>query len=290
MKCSEIRELISCMLDQELSAEDSAIVTEHLAECPECMRVFEAFHSISVSLEELEDVPSGFTEAVMSRINTPTARNKHRPVFRRLIGLAACVALVLLAGSNFIPKYANITGNAQDTAQYTLIGRQTPKPTATPTPYADQARIGDGDTGSGDTAEDLGVSLALAPETTDALLAPNATVSSVPVPTPTPTPAPTATPKPTPELIIPEDLLIVVVDANEQLHTQSPDYTLILNDENGNPVELSIWMEADRIYCKNTETGAAWYTVGTPEKLMEILRNTGIAQVTPQPVTTQKAQ
>ena len=80
MNCNEIRELISSMLDHELCAEDSAVVTEHLAECPECMRVFEAFHAISVSLEELEDVPDGFTEAVMHKINTPVPVKKRKPV------------------------------------------------------------------------------------------------------------------------------------------------------------------------------------------------------------------
>ena len=104
MNCNEIRELISCMLDHELNAEDSAVVAEHLAECPECMRAFEAFHTISLSLEELEDVPAGFTEDVMSRIHG-SAKPKENPrrfgIFRfaALAATAACLALVMMAGT-----------------------------------------------------------------------------------------------------------------------------------------------------------------------------------------------
>ena len=64
MNCNEIRELISCMLDHELNAEDSAVVAEHLADCPECMRAFEAFHTISLSLEELEKELKNFKEPI----------------------------------------------------------------------------------------------------------------------------------------------------------------------------------------------------------------------------------
>ena len=135
MNCNEIRELISSMLDHELSAEDSAVVTEHLADCPECMRVFEAFHAISVSLEELDDVPEGFTEAVMHKINTPAPVKKRRPGYLRIAGLAACLALVIFTGSQFVTSHHHSDDrNIQDTAQYARVAHQTPVPTPTPTP------------------------------------------------------------------------------------------------------------------------------------------------------------
>lgn len=288
MNCNEIRELISSMLDHELSAEDSAIVAEHLADCPECMRVFEAFHAISVSLEELEDVPEGFTEAVMHKINTPAPVKKRRPAYLRIAGLAACLALVLFTGSRITTSHLHSGDrNIQDTAQYARVTHQTPKPTPTPTPvvtadlsgeYSDetatvadhQTLINDGESEAEKTVNDV------SPEPT---VAPTPDNTPFAVVTPTEEPVPTATPQPTPvagpaALNTFIDLLYAAETADFALFTDNPDYELTVQDEAGNNVKLLIWLDGERIYCKNLVEGTAWYAVGTAETLTAMINET----------------
>ena len=54
-------ELISASLDGELSDADRAALEEHLAVCPECRRVSEAFRAIGESFPEETEPPANFT-------------------------------------------------------------------------------------------------------------------------------------------------------------------------------------------------------------------------------------
>jgi len=307
MNCNEIRELISSMLDHELSAEDSAVVTEHLAECPECMRVFEAFHAISVSLEELEDVPEGFTEAVMHKIKNPAPVKKRRPGYLRLAGLAACLALVIFTGSQFVTSHQYSDGrNIQDTAEYARVTHQTPKPKPTPTPTpAASAEImlidEDGQINTPDSGA-ANEDVTSFSETEEAKITPTPVVSAVPdvtpkiTPTPVPaeTPRPTATPLPSPiaapaALTSTEDLLYVAEEAKYDLFTEAPDYELTVQDKNGTAVKLLVWLDGERIYCKNLVEGTAWYAVGTPEALKALIEGTPAASPVPSPEADEAA-
>lgn len=304
MNCNEIRELISCMLDNELSAEDSAVVTEHLAECPECMRAFEAFHAISLSMEALEDVPDGFTESVMTRITaaaeTPTPKKKRSGFFRiaGLAGMAACVALVMMAGTRFANTHMYVGGGNGDTAEFVHIRQTTPTPALSDDLIAYASETA-GDTEAADPtdntmAKDAGNAepdpttnpdtdfvavVSLTPDT--ATNVPNATA---PTPAVTPTPVPVVTPTPIPpmQLMFLEDLLIVDAEADFDLFTEFPAYEAIIKDEDGNTVALKIWLDGLRVYCKNEAAQTAWYTIGTPAQLTVLL---GEPAVTPVPVT-----
>lgn len=283
MNCNEIRELISSMLDHQLNAEDSAVVTEHLAECPECMRVFEAFHAISVSLEELEDVPDGFTEAVMHKINTPAPVKKRRPAYLRLAGLAACLALVIFTGSQFVTSHLHSGDrNIQDTAQYTRVAHQTPKPTPTPTPAstADIAVVAADENGSDGivATPDLGDSSPQAsPAVTATPLIPLTGETVVITPTPVPTATPGPTPTPVPNAVRPHtlaslnDLLVVGEQAAFDLYTENADYTLTVQDKDGRNIVLLVWMAEQRIYCKDPVNETAWFAVGTTEQFMNLM-------------------
>ena len=270
MNCNEIRELISSMLDHELSAEDSAVVTEHLAECPECMRVFEAFHAISVSLEELEEVPDGFTEAVMHKINTPAPVKKRRPAYLRLAGLAACLALVIFTGSRFVTSHTQVGGHTvQDTTQYARVTHQTPKPTATPAPTA-TAEL------SVINEDNTAVASMEADETTP-VITPTPTPAVTATPMITPTPVPAVTPTPVPHTVAPtqltaySDLLFIAETAAFDLHSDAPQYTVTVQDIDGRERVLLIWLDNGRIYCKDPVNETAWYTIGTPEQLLMLL-------------------
>ena len=41
--CEKCREMISCLLDGELSQAEQSFVREHIAACPECRSVYDAF-------------------------------------------------------------------------------------------------------------------------------------------------------------------------------------------------------------------------------------------------------
>lgn len=91
-------ELISLLIDGELTDAESTGVREHIASCPECRRVYEAFSTVSQSLREPEDVPEGLHEDIMSGIRR--SQEKHPRALRiRWLAAAACLALVLLAGA-----------------------------------------------------------------------------------------------------------------------------------------------------------------------------------------------
>ena len=294
MNCNEIRELISCMLDDQLSAEDSAIVAEHLAECPECMRVFEAFHTISITLEELEDVPAGFTEDVMNRIHQSNIKPipKKRPIriFRTagMVATAACVALVLMAGTRFSSTHMYVGGGTGDTAEFVQLNRATPTPEFVEDQIAllsedESEALEDGTTKMGaigeaavqeakdpvsNITEDLPTATPVAVEISTAP-GENDSHSQVTTPAVTSAPQPTVTPTPMPymDLLFATDLLVVMEKADFELFTEYPAYEVTVTAEDGSEVELKIWLDGERIYCKNEAEGTAWYTVGTPAQL-----------------------
>ena len=315
MNCNEIRELISCMLDDQLSAEDSAIVTEHLAECPECMRVFEAFHTISLTLEEMEDVPVGFTEDVMNRIhqsnNNPKPKKHPGRIFRMasMVAAAACVALVMMAGTRFASTHMYVGGGSNETAEYVHLNRSTPTPALADTQiaYASDTEVEAAENSNHQipTLGEEAVSKEADPsasETTPVLMAadpvklendtiPPVSTSNAGVntqsATPAPRPAVTPTPIPPMDLLFASDLLMVVEEADFALFTEYPAYEVTVTAEDGTEVELKIWLDGDRIYCKDEASCTAWYTFGTPEQLAMLL---GEPAVTPIPMISAEAE
>lgn len=100
MKCEDCRTLLSALLDGELSEHERAAVMEHLSECDECRAVFNDLsvsHELLASMGE-EDVPEGFSTRVMQRVHAVRMRR----TLRRVSGLAACLALTLIAGGLFL--------------------------------------------------------------------------------------------------------------------------------------------------------------------------------------------
>lgn len=300
MNCNEIREKISCMLDGQLSAEDSAIVAEHLAECPECMRAFEAFHAVSLAMEELEDVPAGFTEDVMARIHQSNTKStpKKRPIslFRAaaLTAAAACAALVLMAGTSFANTHMYVGGGTADTAEYVQLQRATPTPaavsendpmsfisenaatetadggTAVPADIKDAAHEEEVSTAEVQTV-DMTAQPTLAMDGEAPLPAPEDGLVMTENKAPIPPPAVTATPIPQMDLLFVTDLLLMVKEADFDLFTEHPAYEVTITAEDGSEVTLKIWLEGERIYCKDEAAGTAWYTFGTPAQLAALL-------------------
>lgn len=95
--CEKCREMISCLLDGELSEAQQSFVREHIAACPECRSVYDAFSAVSARLHEEEPLPDGLHEKIMSGIKAKP-KKKTGIVWIKYLSAAACLALVIFAG------------------------------------------------------------------------------------------------------------------------------------------------------------------------------------------------
>lgn len=95
--CEKCREMISCLIDGELSQAEQSFVREHIAACPECRSVYDAFSAVSAQLHEEEPLPDGLHEKIMSGIKAKP-KKKTGIVWIKYLSVAACLALVIFAG------------------------------------------------------------------------------------------------------------------------------------------------------------------------------------------------
>lgn len=93
-------ELISCLLDGELSESEETEVRKHIAVCDECKSVYDAFAALSGSVSQLEEPPEGLHEDIMAAVSRE-CRKKPRVIWLRTLSAAACLALVIFAGVRF---------------------------------------------------------------------------------------------------------------------------------------------------------------------------------------------
>lgn len=95
--CEKCREMISCLLDGELSQAEQSLVREHIASCPECRSVYDAFSAVSEQMHEEEPLPEELHEKIMSGIKAKP-KKKTGIVWIKYLSVAACLALVIFAG------------------------------------------------------------------------------------------------------------------------------------------------------------------------------------------------
>lgn len=269
MNCDEIREKISMMVDDELSEEDRTFITEHIAACPECMQVYEAFSSISDVLSEQEEVPEDFTESVMRKVHAQTQAPKRKRNVSRVLGLAACIALVLFAGQN-LDTPAALSG---------AVARSDVSDTSAPIPAPTQPNT---------------VS-SVEPETASEV---NARLMSYGYVTLTNTdslyndPAPQTmleddeqetqpiskftglsenTVSETVNTSTVEEMLSVAEPAQYGLFSTQADYTAIFHDDSNSSYSLEIWIDGDRLYCEDDVSCTAYYAVGSSDQFQELI-------------------
>lgn len=101
--CEKYIEMICGLADGELTAEQEAELRAHLDACQDCKRLYDAVTNISGALsEDLVEPPEALAQGIMFKIRSKGGAGKaHRFAFGRFTALAACIALVLLAGSRF---------------------------------------------------------------------------------------------------------------------------------------------------------------------------------------------
>lgn len=94
--CEYYQELISRLLDADLTAEEEAALRSHLDSCEECRLVYEAFSGIGgMIVESLEEPPETLHENIMAEIRRAEIKKKNRRL-RPVLTAAACLAVVLI--------------------------------------------------------------------------------------------------------------------------------------------------------------------------------------------------
>lgn len=100
--CEKYIEMISAMVDGELTAEQEAELRTHIDQCGECAKVYDAFTSISEALaNDLVAPPETLAKGIMYKINLNKKGGARRFAFGRYTAIAACLALVLFGASHF---------------------------------------------------------------------------------------------------------------------------------------------------------------------------------------------
>lgn len=97
--CEYYREKISCLIDGELSPDETAELEAHISECSECRALYDAFTAVSAAVSGgMEEPPESIAPAVMQEVRAIAGRKK-RGVWIKCLSAAACLALVVLVGA-----------------------------------------------------------------------------------------------------------------------------------------------------------------------------------------------
>ena len=101
--CDDYAALLDLYVDGELSPEEMSRVRDHLDRCPGCRAYVDDALSIRAAFPDVEDVevPAGFAEGVMARVQKEAGSKKKQPTPSRKVRptLVACCARVILLRS-----------------------------------------------------------------------------------------------------------------------------------------------------------------------------------------------
>ena len=98
MICSYYQELISRMLDEDLSPVEQGVLEAHLPNCEACAAMYKSFSALSQALEDqLEEPPESLRYNVMAEIRRAEIRKKNRlsRPMKIILSTAACLALIV---------------------------------------------------------------------------------------------------------------------------------------------------------------------------------------------------
>ena len=106
--CAYYQELISRLVDREITPEEGEELAAHARECEECRAVYTAFVSLSEMLSgDLVDPPEELSENVMAEIRRSELWKQNRKPRRRLrrwAAIAASAVLVIGLGALTLPR------------------------------------------------------------------------------------------------------------------------------------------------------------------------------------------
>ena len=101
--CAEYRLWISELLDGELGEEERGELRKHLARCPDCAAVYEAFYDLSGAMEQ-EVLPEGLHERIMAPVLASLPKKK-APWLMSALSAAACFAAIAASLMILRPAY-----------------------------------------------------------------------------------------------------------------------------------------------------------------------------------------
>jgi len=97
--CEKYQELISMMLDGELSESEAQQLREHIAECPHCRDMYDAFAAVSGAVAaDAAEVPAHLHEKIMDGVKAAAKPAKKRGIIIKLrpyMSAAACLVVVV---------------------------------------------------------------------------------------------------------------------------------------------------------------------------------------------------
>ena len=102
-ECERFQQMISELLDGELTEVEQAELQAHMADCPDCAAMYDAFAEVSEALKaeaESEPLPAALHENIMAKVRVAEkAKKTHGTIVRLRPILAAAACLVVLAGT-----------------------------------------------------------------------------------------------------------------------------------------------------------------------------------------------
>lgn len=146
--CAYYEELISRLIDRELTAEEGEELRAHASECENCRAVYTAFSALSGMLsDDLVEPPAELGETVMSAIRRSEMKKLNQSAkkrTRRILSLAACAVLVIGIGALTVPRLLSkgspASGSAAPKAVYSsMAAAETSLPDDSDTMLAEEA-------------------------------------------------------------------------------------------------------------------------------------------------------
>jgi len=95
-KCKEIESLLSAYLENELSPEESGIITQHLASCSRCLDLKEKLEEIILKLSDLQEEVPFFLKNRLFNIPEISEKKKLNKIIYFPKWLAAAVGTIIL--------------------------------------------------------------------------------------------------------------------------------------------------------------------------------------------------
>ncbi len=139
--CDYYQELISRLIDGEISREEHEALMAHMNTCSRCNAMYAVFHDLSDILsEEPEPLPEGLHENIMAGVRRSEIIKKNRRLrtfgLRMALSAAACALLVLFAASGFGPgkRAADVSLRTQEAAEQLYQATQAPTVESLPAP------------------------------------------------------------------------------------------------------------------------------------------------------------
>lgn len=105
MTCEEALVLLSGHLDGANTPEEEARLEDHLARCPDCRRILDAYTAMDQGILELsEEPPAQLHDRIMAAVAAEAKPRRRRRIRPAVMGLAAAAVLCLALGLGYLPR------------------------------------------------------------------------------------------------------------------------------------------------------------------------------------------